>query len=92
LKNRHSVAPSTPQKEFINNLSACDSGSFFARLAASRCFQICVVISGRQCLVRENTVPFTPSTCCAGSVAISPSISPTGSTRKVRMMDGYRLL
>lgn len=88
LKKRQSDAPSTPAKEFMSSFSACDSGSFFARLASSRACQKVLTISGRQCLSRENRVPFGPFTPAAGSCARMPSTRPTGSTRKVRMIDG----
>ncbi|MOA32772.1 hypothetical protein D3C78_1540160 [compost metagenome] len=92
LKNRHSVAPSTPANEFISSFKACDKGSFFTRLASSRAVESVVTISGRQCLSRENTVSWGPRTPRVGSARCMPCAKPTGSTRKVRMIEGYRLL
>ena len=72
----------------MSSFSACDSGSFLTRLASSRARQSVVTISGRQCFSREKTVPRGPLTTIAGSLAFAPSTKPTGSTRKVRMIDG----
>ncbi|MNS70289.1 hypothetical protein D3C72_1036310 [compost metagenome] len=92
LKKRHSDAPSTPAKEFMSSFRACDSGWFRTRLASSRAVESVVTMSGRQCLSRENSVPWGPCTSPVWISALSPSARPTGSTRKVRMMEGYRLL
>ncbi|MNW01377.1 hypothetical protein D3C71_1970050 [compost metagenome] len=88
LKNRHSDAPSTPAKEFITSLMAWDSGSFLARLASSRACHSVVTISGRQCFSREKRVPLGPLMSRSGLLACWPSANPTGSTRKVRMIEG----
>ena len=71
--------------------SACDSGAFFSRLAASLPAHTRVTMPGRQCFVREKRPPRKPGTV-ASSGSARPSTRPTGSIRKVRMMDGYRLL
>ncbi|MNK94247.1 hypothetical protein D3C87_1144420 [compost metagenome] len=72
----------------MSSFSACDSGSFFARLASSRACQSVVTICGRQCLSREKTVSCGPWMSPVGSAAFEPSTRPTGSTRKVRMIEG----
>ncbi|MNW21858.1 hypothetical protein D3C71_2230030 [compost metagenome] len=63
-----------------------------ARLASSRAVDRVVTMSGRQCFSRENSVPCDPCTNPVCASALSPSAKPTGSTRKVRMMEGYKLL
>ncbi|MNR06945.1 hypothetical protein D3C85_1230450 [compost metagenome] len=72
--------------------SACASGLLPSRLAASRPSHTRATIAGRLCRVREKRAPRKPGTECASSGWRSPSIRPTGSIRKVRMIDGYRLL
>src|SRR5437899_4646805 len=92
LKKRQSAAPRTPAKEFMSSFRAWDSDSFLTSLASSRARQRVVTISGRQCFSRENAVPCGPFTTVAESLALEPSTKPTGSTRNVRIIDGYRLL
>ncbi|MNR51507.1 hypothetical protein D3C85_1711850 [compost metagenome] len=72
--------------------SACDSGALPSRLAASRPCQTLSTMAGRQCRVREKRAPRKPGTDSLSSGWRMPSISPSGSIRKVRMIDGYRLL
>ncbi|MNL06517.1 hypothetical protein D3C87_1271540 [compost metagenome] len=68
--------------------SACDSGALCSRLAVSRPSATRETMAGKQCRVRENRAPRKPGTESASSGCLSPSISPTGSMRKVRMIDG----
>ncbi|MNW01691.1 hypothetical protein D3C71_1973620 [compost metagenome] len=68
--------------------SAWDSGALCSRLAVSRPSATRATMDGRQCRVREKRAPRNPGTDSLSSGCLSPSISPTGSIRKVRMIDG----
>ncbi|MNO99736.1 hypothetical protein D3C76_915130 [compost metagenome] len=72
--------------------NACDSALLCSRLAASRPCQTRSTMLGRQCCVREKRAARKPGTDSLSSGWRRPSIRPTGSIRKVRMIDGYRLL
>ncbi|MCY1174827.1 hypothetical protein D9M73_150400 [compost metagenome] len=72
--------------------SAWDKAWLLSRLAASRPCQTRSTMDGRQCRVREKRAPRKPGTEVLSSGWRRPSTRPIGSIRKLRMIEGYRLL